>query len=61
LIFFNQPDIAIEQTNATTLQIYKNIRFCMTMGTSGLLVLLLWAILVLKKNNWMGLLGEQRA
>jgi hypothetical protein len=61
LIFFNQPDIAIEQTDATTLQIYKNIRFCMTMGTNGLLVLLLWALLVLKKNNWMGLLGEQGA
>ena len=61
LIFFNQPDIAIEQTDATTLQIYKNIRFCMTMGTNGLLVLVLWAVLVLKKNNWMSLLGEQRA
>lgn len=59
LIFFNEGENPIYQTGATALQIAKNVRFCMTLGTSVLMVLLIWAVLVLKRNNWMGLLGEK--
>ena len=57
LMFFNQPDIAIYQTGPTALNLVKGIRFCMTLGTNVLVVLLIWAALVLKKDNWRGLLG----
>ncbi len=61
LIFFNEGDNPIYQTGATALQIAKNVRFCMTLGTSVLMALLIWAVLVLKRNNWMGLLGARTA
>lgn len=57
LIFCNQSDIGIYQTDAATLNLVKNIRYCMTLGANGLIVLLIWAVLVLKKSNWMQLLS----
>lgn len=59
LMVFNQPDIAIYQTGPTALNLVKGIRFCMTLGTNVLVVLLIWAVLVLKKSNWRGLLGGE--
>lgn len=44
LMFFNQPDIAIYQTGPTALNLVKGIRFCMTLGTNVLVVLLIWRL-----------------
>lgn len=58
LIFFNEPQVAIYQTNSTVLSIAKGIRYCMTLSTNVLVVLVIWAVLVLKKDNWQALLGR---
>lgn len=58
LLFFNQPEIAIYQTGPTALKIASSIRFCMTMGTNVLVILFIWAVIVLKKDNWRSMLGE---
>lgn len=56
LIFFNEPAIAINQTHPTLLSIAKGIRYCLTVSVNVLVVLVLWAALVLKKDNWQALL-----
>lgn len=58
LIFFNQPDTLIYQTGDFALRLVKGIRFCMTLGANVLVVLLIWAVLVLRKGNWRAALGR---
>ena len=58
LIFFNDPKIAIYQTDPTWLSIAKGIRYCLTLSVNVLVVLVIWAGLVLKKDNWSALLGR---
>jgi len=58
LIYFNEPNIAIYQTNPTLLSIAKGIRYWMTVSTNALVVLIIWAVVILKKDNWQALLGR---
>ncbi|MCB0530987.1 MAG: hypothetical protein H6574_15030 [Lewinellaceae bacterium] len=58
LIFFNEPQIAIYQTNSILLSIVKGIRYCMTLSINVLVILVIWAALVLKKDNWKALVGR---
>ena len=60
LIHLNQPEIAIYQTGPGVLKIISGIYYFMTLGTSVLIVLFIWAALVLKKNNWMSVLDGSR-
>lgn len=57
LIYFNEPNIAIYQTHPTILSIAQGIRYWMTVSTNALVVLVIWAVLILKKDNWQALLG----
>ncbi len=57
LIYFNEPNIAIYQTHPTVLSIAQGIRYWMTVSTNALVVLVIWAVLILKKDNWQALLG----
>jgi hypothetical protein len=57
LIYFNEPNIAIYQTHPTLLSIAQGIRYWMTVSTNALVVLVIWAVLILKKDNWQALLG----
>lgn len=57
LIFFNEPQIAIYQTNSTLLSLATGIRYCMTLSTNVIVVLVIWAVLILKKDNWQALLA----
>lgn len=58
LIYFNEPNIAIYQTHPTLLSIAQGIRYWMTVSTNALVVLVIWAVLILKKDNWQALLGR---
>lgn len=58
LIFFNEPQNAICHTNPTLLSIATGIRYCLTMSTNVLVILVIWAVLILKKDNWQALLGR---
>lgn len=60
LIFFNQPEIAIYQTDPAVLRIATGIRYWMTLSTNELVVLVIWAAVVLKRDNWQALLGRGR-
>ncbi len=57
LIFFNEPEVAIYHTHPTLLSLATGIRYCLTMSINVLVVLVIWAVLVLKRDNWRGLLG----
>ena len=61
LLFFNEPSIAIYQTDPTLLAIARGIRYCLTLSVNVLVVLLIWAALVLKKDNWKAILERGRA
>lgn len=58
LIYFNEPSIAIYQTHPNLLNIAKGIRYWMTVSTNALVVLVIWGLLILKKDNWQALLGN---
>ena len=56
LTHFNEPDIAIYHTRDGGLKIAQSILYFMTLGTNVLVVLVIWAALVFRKNNWRKLL-----
>lgn len=53
---FNQPATAIYQTGDGLLSVVRSVLFFMTLGTNVLVVLILWIVLVFRKNNWKELL-----
>ncbi|MBK9337388.1 MAG: hypothetical protein IPM98_12740 [Lewinellaceae bacterium] len=57
LIYFNEPSIAIYQTHPNLLNMAIGVRYWMTVSTNALVVLVIWAVLILKKDNWQALLG----
>ncbi len=56
LSHFNEPEIAIYHTGSGTLNVAQSILFFMTLGTNVLVVLVIWAWLVFRKNNWKDML-----
>ena len=52
LVYFNEPALSIYQTHPGLLNFMRQILYFMTLGTSVLVVLILWAAIVFKKNNW---------
>ncbi len=57
LSHFNEPEIAVYQTGETWLNISSSILYFMTLGANVLVVLVIWAWLVFRKNNWKEMLG----
>lgn len=51
-VYFNEPELSIYQTRPFLLNLSQQMLYFMTLGTSVLIVLILWAAIVFKKNNW---------
>ncbi len=58
LSHFNEPEIAVYNTGDTALNITQSILYFMSLGMNVLVVLVIWAVLVFRKNNWKELLGS---
>ena len=56
LSHFNEPEIAVYNTGETTLSFARSILYFMSLGMNVLVVLVIWAVLVFRKNNWKELL-----
>lgn len=57
LSHFNEPEIAIYQTGGSTLKFAQSILYYMSLGTNMLVVLIIWAVFVFRKNNCSALFG----
>jgi hypothetical protein len=57
LSHFNEPEIAIYHTGESTLKFAQSILYYMSLGTNMLVVLIIWAVFVFRKNNWNALFG----
>ena len=52
ILLFNEPDVAIYQTNKTLILIFQKLQYGLTMGVKMVFIIILWAVLTFRKSNW---------
>ncbi|MEO1260625.1 MAG: hypothetical protein AAFZ15_17645 [Bacteroidota bacterium] len=58
LSHFNMPEINVYQTSEGSLKIIRSILYFMSLGLNVLVVLIIWAVLAFRKDNWKKLLDK---
>ena len=58
LSHFNEPEINIYQTGGVILKAIRSILYFMSLGLNVLVVLIIWAFLAFRKDNWKKMLDK---